>query len=117
MAPENEFGVLDHDVTLPNGTSVHNAFRVTPIDEQNSAFTLLVAQRLGVSRQAFEADAAQVQRDLDALTRLRKSEEARAEHATAAVAGLEGVSVGRLRSEREVDSALRVERLPAGNAG
>ena len=30
MAPANSFGVLDHDVTLPNGVNVHNAFRVTP---------------------------------------------------------------------------------------
>ncbi|MEV6492133.1 SRPBCC family protein, partial [Actinoplanes sp. NPDC051633] len=28
FVPENEFGVLDHDVTLPTGETVHNSFRV-----------------------------------------------------------------------------------------
>ena len=44
MAPVNAFGVLDHDVTLPNGVSVHNAFRVTPCGEGSSLLCFVVVR-------------------------------------------------------------------------
>jgi hypothetical protein len=69
MAPVNAFGVLDHDVTLPNGISVHNAFRVTPCGE-GSLLSFVVLRPLDASAQSFEADVAHVRRDLAALKQL-----------------------------------------------
>jgi hypothetical protein len=69
MAPVNPFGVLDHDVTLPNGISVHNAFRVTPCGE-GCLLTFVVPRLAGVSQESFDADIAHVRRDLEALKEL-----------------------------------------------
>lgn len=66
MAPENAFGVMDHDVTLPDGTTVHNAFRVTPCGD-GSLLSFVVLRLDGVAQQHFEADVAHVRRDLQAL--------------------------------------------------
>jgi len=69
MAPVNAFGVLDHDVTLPNGVRVHNAFRVTPCGE-GSLLSFVVLRPADASAQSFEADVAHVRRDLAALKQL-----------------------------------------------
>jgi hypothetical protein len=69
MAPANVFGVLDHDVTLPDGLSVHNAFRVTPRGD-GSLLTFVVLQLPGVTQESFDADVAHVRRDLAALKQL-----------------------------------------------
>ena len=69
MVPVNAFGVLDHDVTLPNGVSVHNAFRVTPCGE-GSLLSFVVVRPADASAQSFEADVAHVRRDLAALKQL-----------------------------------------------
>lgn len=69
MVPANPFGVLDHDVTLPNGVNVHNAFRVTPRGE-GCLLTFVVPRPAGVSQESFESDMAHVQRDLSALKEL-----------------------------------------------
>ncbi|WP_457417593.1 SRPBCC family protein [Roseateles sp. P5_E7] len=66
MAPKNEFGVLDHEVTTPDGMTTHNAFRVTPVDE-GCALTFVVLRAAGASDEAFEQDAAHVLKDLRAL--------------------------------------------------
>lgn len=66
MAPTNAFGVLDHDVTLPNGVTVHNAFRVTPCGD-GSLLTFVVLRLEGGSQESFDADIAHVRRDLAAL--------------------------------------------------
>ncbi|KQP14248.1 SRPBCC family protein [Pseudorhodoferax sp. Leaf267] len=66
MAPANAFGVMDHDVTLPDGTTVHNAFRVTPCGD-GCLLTFVVLRLEGVSQQSFEADVAHVRRDLETL--------------------------------------------------
>jgi len=70
MAPANAFGVLDHDVTLPNGVCVHNAFRVTPCGEGRSLLSFVVLRPPDASAQSFEADLAHVRRDLAALKQL-----------------------------------------------
>jgi len=59
-------GILDHDVTLPDGTVVHNPLRVLRNDEGSEVvFTLY---RLpGVTDEAFERDAATVREDLARL--------------------------------------------------
>lgn len=66
MAPKNDFGVLDHDVTTPDGMTTHNAFRVTPVDD-GCALTFVVLRMAGASDEAFAADAAHVLKDLRAL--------------------------------------------------
>jgi uncharacterized membrane protein len=66
MAAANEFGVLDHDVTLPDGTTVHNAFRVTPAGS-GCLLTFVVLRMPGTPQEAFDADVAHVRKDLKAL--------------------------------------------------
>lgn len=68
-------GVMDHDVTLPDGTSVHNAFRVTPAGD-SSVLTFVVLRMPGTSQEAFEADVAHVRKDLKALRRLLETGQA-----------------------------------------
>ena len=64
-----ELGVLDHDVTLPDGTTVRNPFRVVANDQGSEAvFTLF--RRDGVSEAEFDADADAVRSDLDRLAAL-----------------------------------------------
>jgi hypothetical protein len=63
FAATNDFGVLDHDVTLPSGETVRNAFRVIANgDGSELVFTLY--QRPGMSVADFEADASTVENDL-----------------------------------------------------
>ncbi len=74
FAPPNDFGVLDHWVTLPDGTRVENALRVVPNgDGAEVMFTLL--RQPDMDDAAFERDAAHVARDLDTLARLMEAEE------------------------------------------
>lgn len=69
FTPANALGVLDHVVTMPDGTEVHNALRVTPNgDGAVVAFTLL--QRPEQDDAAIEADAAHVAKDLKAFKAL-----------------------------------------------
>src|SRR5688500_82067 len=57
FAPHNSFGVLDHDVTLPNGEVVHNPMRIIPNDRDSEiVFTLF--QRPGMSQEDMQNDAA-----------------------------------------------------------
>jgi hypothetical protein len=59
-------GVLDHDVVFPDGSVTRNPVRVLPNDGGSEVvFTLF--QRTGMSDADFEADARQVQEDLDRL--------------------------------------------------
>lgn len=66
MTPENTLRVLDHDVTLPNGQTVHNALRVTPAGD-GCVVTFVVLRMPGTDATAFEEDAAHVTKDLAAL--------------------------------------------------
>ncbi len=63
FAGPTELGILDHDVTLPDGTVVHNPLRVLANDAGSEVvFTLY---RLpGVADDEFERDAALVRQDL-----------------------------------------------------
>lgn len=69
---ENPYGVLDHDVTLPSGDTVHNPLRVVANgDGSDVIFSLF---RLpGVTDEAFADDAAAVTRDLEQLKALLES--------------------------------------------
>jgi hypothetical protein len=57
-------GILDHDVTLPDGTVVHNTLRVLPNDG-GSEVVFSLFQRDGMTDDEFARDAEAVRADLD----------------------------------------------------
>ena len=65
----NELGVLDHDVTLPDGQVFDNPMRVVA-NGGGSEVTFVLFRRPGVSDDEFAADAAMIERDLRALKQL-----------------------------------------------
>ena len=69
MAARNSFGVLDHQVTLPDGSSVHNALRVTPAGS-GSVLSFVVLRLPGTKDDVFAADVAHVRKALKALAQL-----------------------------------------------
>lgn len=69
FAPRNAYGVLDHDVTLESGVTVHNPMRVVPNGE-GSEFTFTLIRRRGISDEEFARDRAAVERDLTTLKAL-----------------------------------------------
>ena len=69
FAPSNDFGVLDHDVTLPDGETVRNPMRVIANgDGCDVVFT--VRRRPGMSETDLAADVDAVTTDLVALRTL-----------------------------------------------
>ena len=69
FAPRNDFGVLDHDVTLPSGQTVHNPLRVIGDGAGcEVVFTLRPRPEMTVEELSRDADA--VARDLEALKSL-----------------------------------------------
>jgi len=68
-APHNEFYVLDHHVTFPNGDRVFNAMRIIP-NQEGSEFVFTLFQRPGRTAAEFEEDAGLVQADLEILKRI-----------------------------------------------
>ena len=69
FTPHNDFGVLDHDVTLPTGETVHNPLRVIP-DGDGCEVVFTLRQRPGMSDDDFARDADAVTRDLATLRSL-----------------------------------------------
>ena len=72
FAPENAYGVLDHDVTLPDGTTVTNPLRVLP-DGAGCEVVSTLRRGPGVTEEAFDADAAAVRTDLATLKALMEA--------------------------------------------
>lgn len=68
FAPDNEFGVLDHDVTLPSGETVHNPMRVLA-DGTGCEVVFTLRRRPEMSDEDFRRDADAVLADLDRLRR------------------------------------------------
>lgn len=66
FAPGNEFGVLDHEVTLPSGESVLNPMRVLP-DGDGCEVVFTLRERSGMTEEEFARDADAVARDLATL--------------------------------------------------
>ena len=64
-----ERGILDHDVTLPDGTIVHNPLRVLRND-QGSEVVFSLFKRPGMTDDEFDADAHLVREDLARLNKL-----------------------------------------------
>jgi hypothetical protein len=69
FVPVNEYGVLDHDVVLPDGTSVTNPFRVLA-DGPGSEVVFTVRRRPAMTDEEWAADAVAVTADLEALKRV-----------------------------------------------
>lgn len=66
FVPRNEFGILDHVVTFPNGQSILNPMRVVANgDASEMMFTLF--QIPGMSDEQFTKDAGMVESDLATL--------------------------------------------------
>ncbi|HZL73076.1 MAG TPA: SRPBCC family protein [Planctomycetota bacterium] len=66
FAEKNGFGVLDHDVVLPNGTSIRNPMRVVP-HKGGSEVVFTLFRQPGVTDKKFADDAAWVEKDLNRL--------------------------------------------------
>jgi len=76
LAERNEYGVLDHDVTLPSGESFYNPMRV--IAEGSGCEVVFTLRRQpGISDSDFARDADAVSADLTVLKRLLEREELR----------------------------------------
>jgi outer membrane protein, multidrug efflux system len=72
FAAENADGVMDHDVTLESGVTVHNPMRVVPRDGGSEVvFTLI--RRPNVSDEKFAVDAGSVEKDLHTLKSILES--------------------------------------------
>lgn len=69
FAPRNDLGVLDHDVTLPSGQTVHNPVRVIA-DRMASEVVFTLRRQPEASDADFERDAATVVADLARLKEL-----------------------------------------------
>ena len=69
FAPRNSFGVLDHDVRLESGLTVHNPMRVIPVGE-GSEFTFTLIRQPGMTDEQFARDRKAVEKDLQTLKEL-----------------------------------------------
>jgi hypothetical protein len=67
---ENEFGVADHDVTLPTGETVRNPMRVLADGTDDCELVFTVRRQRGMTEDQFAADCDAVQRDLATLKQL-----------------------------------------------
>lgn len=68
FATRNEFGVLDHHVTLPSGETLYNPMRVI-VDGAGCEVVFTVRRQAGMSDEDFERDANAVFADLVTLKR------------------------------------------------
>lgn len=69
FARENDFGIVDHVVTMPSGEEVDNPLRVIAAgDVCEVVFT--VRKRVGMTDEEFDDDVAAVERDLQTLKRV-----------------------------------------------
>lgn len=74
FSPPNAFGVMDHDVTLESGLTVHNPMRVLPNGE-GSEFVFTLFRRPGMSDEEFASDRAAIEEDLKTLKGLLEGED------------------------------------------
>jgi hypothetical protein len=66
FTPRNELGVLDHDVTMPSGVTIHNPMRVLP-NGRGSEVVFSIFHRPDTSDAKFAEDAKWVEKDLRTL--------------------------------------------------
>jgi hypothetical protein len=68
FVPVNEYGVLDHDVVLPDGTSVTNPLRVLA-DGDGAEVVFTARRRPAMTDEQWSADVAAISADLESLKR------------------------------------------------
>ena len=76
FAEPNTFGVMDHDVEMAPGVTVHNPFRVLPNGEGSEVVFSLI-RRADQSDEEFADDGAAVRKDLQTLKGLLEAGEDR----------------------------------------
>jgi len=69
FVPVNEYGVLDHDVVLPDGTTVLNPVRVLPAGA-GSEVVFTLRRQPGMTDEQFAADGDAITADLATLKRV-----------------------------------------------
>lgn len=69
FVPRNEYGVLDHDVTMPSGEVVHNPMRVIA-DGDGCEVVFTLRRRPGMTDEEWARDGDLVTGDLTRLARL-----------------------------------------------
>jgi hypothetical protein len=74
FAPPNDFGVIDHLVTMPDGRQVNNAMRVVANGDGAEVMFLLLRQP-SMSDADFERDAQWVMKDLRTLKELMEGDD------------------------------------------
>ena len=57
MAPGNPYGVLEHHVALPDGTTGHNTFRVAQAGPHGFVFSFVAPRQPGADAASPDADA------------------------------------------------------------
>ncbi|GAC02788.1 hypothetical protein GONAM_61_00240 [Gordonia namibiensis NBRC 108229] len=68
FVPRNTLGVVDHDVILPNGDTVHNPLRVLP--HPDGAEVVFTLRQLSMPDDEFDRDTRMVEEDLARLRAL-----------------------------------------------
>jgi len=63
FVPQNSPGVMDHNVKLESGVTIHNPMRVVPNGE-GSEFVFMLIRQPGMSDGQFAKDQAAVENDL-----------------------------------------------------
>ena len=76
FAPPNDFGILDHEVTLETGQTFQNPMRVIPNGEGSECFFTLIRQER-MSDEEFANDKATIERDLKTLKDILENESGR----------------------------------------
>lgn len=69
FAPTNELGVVDHWIAPPGRREIHIPMRVVP-NGDDAEVTFLLFRQPGMSEDAFDADRAAVEADLERLKRV-----------------------------------------------
>lgn len=70
FTPKNALGVVDHDVTLESGQTVHNPLRVLANGEAGSEVVFTLFRQPGVSDADVEKDQRHIEKDLRSLKAL-----------------------------------------------
>lgn len=68
FVPHNDYGVMDHDVTLPSGTTVTNPVRV--LAHPDGSEVLFTVRQIELTNEEFERDCRIVDEDLQRLQQL-----------------------------------------------
>lgn len=68
FVPDNDYGVIDHDVTLPSGTTVTNPVRVLAHPEGSEV--IFTVRQIELTDEEFEHDCRMADEDLQRLQQL-----------------------------------------------